>query len=62
MPSQVAASLRKQAEECLIVARRTSDPVVRMELLAAASWLHQKAAKIEEAVEKAVPREGLDDA
>jgi hypothetical protein len=28
--------------------RRTTDPIVRMELLTAASWLHQKAARIED--------------
>lgn len=52
MPARVASSLRQQAEECLRVARETSDPVVKLELLTAASWLHDKAAKIEAAVTK----------
>ena len=47
--------MRQQAEECLRVAKETSDPVVKMELLTAASWLHDKAAKIEAAASKVVP-------
>lgn len=54
MPGRVAVSLRQQAEECLRVAKETSDPIVKMELLTAASWLHDKAAKIEAAVSKVV--------
>lgn len=54
MPARVAMSLRQQAEECLRVTKETSDPVVRMELLTAASWLHDNVAKIEQAVNKAV--------
>ena len=55
MPDRVALSLRQQAEECLRVAQQTTDPVVRMELLSAASWLHDKASRIEEALNKAPP-------
>ena len=56
MPDRVGSSLRLQAEECLRVAKETSDPVVRMELLSAAAWLHDKEARIEQAVSKIVPR------
>ena len=37
--------MRQQAEECPRGARVTTDPVVRMELLSAASWLHEKATR-----------------
>jgi hypothetical protein len=46
----VAISLRQQAEECLRVARETQDEMVRMELLTAAAWLHEKAKSIEAAL------------
>ena len=51
MPAGVALSLRQQAEECLRVARITTDEAVRMELLTAAAWLHEKAERIEAALE-----------
>ena len=46
MPAGVALSLRQQAEECLRVARVTADEAVRMELLTAAAWLHEKAERM----------------
>jgi hypothetical protein len=55
MPANVAQSLRQQAEECLRVAQETKDDSVRMELLTAAAWLHEKAAKIEAALSKSAP-------
>jgi hypothetical protein len=55
MPGSVAASLREQAEECLRVAQGNEDDSVRMELLTAAAWLHEKAAKIEAALSRGAP-------
>lgn len=42
MPASVAQSLQQQAEECLRVAQGTKDDSVRMELLTAAAWLHER--------------------
>ncbi|HWI28870.1 MAG TPA: hypothetical protein VN668_17975 [Stellaceae bacterium] len=47
MPISVAQSLRRQAKDCLDVAKKTNDESVRNELLAAAVWLHEEALKIE---------------
>jgi hypothetical protein len=55
MPASVAQSLQQQAEECLRVAQGTKDDSVRMELLTAAAWLHEKAAKIEAALSRGAP-------
>jgi len=52
MPAKVALLLRQQAEECLRVAQVTTDGNVRMELLTAAAWLHDKAARIEAALNR----------
>jgi len=57
MPINIARSLREQAEECLRVARGTRDPAVRMELLTAAAWLHDKAASIEAAAKRGCRRQ-----
>jgi hypothetical protein len=47
MPIAVAEPLRLQAEECLRISRASQDPAVKNELLAAAIWLHEKAAHLE---------------
>jgi hypothetical protein len=47
MANMIAANLRRQAEDCLRGAQRSNDPAVKAELLAAATWLHAYAAKLE---------------
>lgn len=47
MPLMVAESLRRQAADCLRVAKLTRDPRVRQELLHAAALLHEEATRIE---------------
>ena len=52
MPFVVAQKLRKQASECLDIARKTSDMAVRNELLTAAAWLHDEAVRLEVLVKR----------
>ena len=47
MPVMVAESLRRQAADCLRVAKLTRDPRMRQELLHAAALLHEEATRIE---------------
>ena len=47
MRDGIAGSLRNQAQECLRLSRSTTDPKVHRELLTAAAWLHEKAARLE---------------
>jgi hypothetical protein len=43
MPISLAASLRRQADECLRIAKLTTDEMYRAELVNTATWLHEKA-------------------
>jgi hypothetical protein len=61
MPFSVANALRKQASECLRVARSTADNAVRNELLAAAAWLHEEAVRIEGLVQRGGRRDAPTD-
>ena len=47
MPVMVAESLRRQAADCLRIAKLTRDPRMRQELLHAAALLHEEATRIE---------------
>ena len=60
MPRTVAHALRLQSKQCLDVAKRTSDPAVRDELLSAAAWLHEEATKIEAMLDPPRGGGGLD--
>jgi hypothetical protein len=52
MPNTVVESLRRQAEECLTVARASRDQAVKNELLTAAAWLFEHAEKLESILHK----------
>jgi hypothetical protein len=43
MPISLAASLRRQADACLRMAKLTTDEVFRAELVSTADWLCEKA-------------------
>jgi hypothetical protein len=47
MPISLAASLRRQADECLRIAKLTTDEVFRAELVSTADWLCEKADRFE---------------
>jgi hypothetical protein len=43
MAISLVASLRRQADECLRIAKLTTDEMYRAELVSTAVWLHEKA-------------------
>jgi hypothetical protein len=47
MPISLAASLRRQADACLRMAKLTTDEVFRAELVSTADWLCEKADRFE---------------
>jgi hypothetical protein len=47
MPISLAASLRRQADACLRMAKLTTDEVFRAELVGTADWLCEKADRFE---------------
>jgi hypothetical protein len=47
MPLSIAEAFRRQSEDCLRIARVTRDPRIKKELIDAAAWLHEEAARLE---------------